>query len=163
MRRHMISVVGLCSSAPSGGMSTTPAELSQQDIAAIKAIGGQWTKAQLAADWTAIGGLFADNAALFPANQPIVDGKVAVLNFLKGFPKLTAFTAVSADVGGRGDFAYDRGTYTFTTAEAPNAPSVSEKGTYLAIEQKQSDGSWKVTRDIWHSDSPVAPPQKAKR
>jgi ketosteroid isomerase-like protein len=159
----MISAVGLAVVGLVAGCQQPPAELSQQDIAAIKAVSGKWASAQLAADWTAMGGLLADNAALFPANLSMVDGKAATLNFLKGFPKLTAFTAVSADVGGRGDFAYDRGTYAFTTAAAPNAPSVSEKGTYLAIEQKQSDGSWKVTRDIWHSDSPVAAPPKAKR
>lgn len=164
MRRRMSWMVGIgMAGLVAGCQPPAPAELSQQDIAAIKAVSGKWTSAQLAADWTAMGALFADNVAVFPANMPIVDGKAAVLTFLKGFPKLTAFTATPAEVGGSGNFAYDRGTYSFTTAAAPNAPAMTETGTYLAIDQKQAGGSWKVTRDIWHSDSPATPPAPAKK
>lgn len=146
-----------------GCQQPQPAGLSQQDISAIKTISGKWTKAQLASDWTSLGALFADNVSFNPPNQAMVDGKEAAMNFMKGFPKLTEFTAVSNDVGGGGDFAYDRGVYSFTTAAAPGAPAATEKGTYLAIEQKQADGSWKVTRDIWHSDSPAPPAPPAKK
>ena len=164
MRRSVNWPIGLALVVFSAGcQQSQSAELSQQDVTAIKANTGTWTKAQLAADWAAMDGLFADNVSLFPPNLPAVEGKGATMNFLKGFPKLTAFTAISADVGGRGDVAYDRGIYSFTTAPAPGAPSTSERGTYLAIEQKQADGSWKVTRDIWHSDSPAGAPAPAKK
>jgi ketosteroid isomerase-like protein len=137
------------------------AELSEQDITALKGISGKWTKAQVASDWSAMESLFADNVALFPANMAPVQGKEAVMTFLKGFPKLSAFTATPAEVGGSGDVSYDRGTYSFTTAAAPNAPSMTETGIYLAISKRQADGTWKVMRDIWHSDSPAPAPAPA--
>jgi len=164
MRRQMRWAAGLAAVvAGMGCQPSQPAELSQQDIAAIQAIAGKWTTAQMAADWTAMGGLLADNIALFPPNLAPVEGRDAAMKFLQGFPKLSAFTASSVDVSGRGDLAYDRGTYTFTTEAAPNAPSMSETGTYVAILRRQADGSWKVTRDIWHSDSPAPPPAAAAK
>jgi len=164
MRCRMSWALGLVMAGlVAGCQQPQPAELSPQDLAAIKAISGKWTKAQMAADWAGMAAMFGDGVTFFPANMPPVSGNDAALNFLKGFPKLTSFTATALDVGGSGDMAYDRGTYSFTTAPAPNAPSVTETGTYLAIDKKQADGSWKVTRDIWHSDSPAPAPAPAKK
>jgi ketosteroid isomerase-like protein len=90
-----------------------------------------------------------------------VTGKDAAMTFMKGIPKLTAFTAAPVEVGGSGNISYDCETYSFTTAVAPKAPSMTETGTYLAIGQKQADGTWKVMRDVWHSDSPAPAPSAA--
>jgi len=37
-----------------------------------------------------------------------------------------------------------------------------ERGKYLTIWHKQADGTWKVVRDMFNSDLPLAAPAKAK-
>lgn len=138
-------------------------ELTPADITALKAAPVKWTSSQMASDWAAMETMLAENIALYPPNGAPVEGKANALAFLKGFPKLTVFTAHSMDTGGNGDIGYDRGTYTFTTAEAPGAPSMTESGTYIAISQREADGSWKVLKDIWHSDAPAPAAPAAKK
>jgi hypothetical protein len=37
-----------------------------------------------------------------------------------------------------------------------------ERGKYLTIWHKQADGTWKVVRDMFNSDLPLAAPAKAR-
>jgi ketosteroid isomerase-like protein len=50
-----------------------------------------------------------------------------------------------------GDLGYSTGTYTATFGE------MTDKGKYVTIWRKQSDGSWKVTEDMFNSDLPMLP------
>ena len=62
------------------------------------------------------------------------------------------------EVEGAGDLAYARGTYEMDVA-VPGAPApVHDKGKFIEIWKKQSDGSWKVARDIFNSDLPMESP-----
>jgi ketosteroid isomerase-like protein len=60
-----------------------------------------------------------------------------------------------AELEGRGDVAYARGSYSMKIA-VPGAPApVDEKGKYVEIWRRQADGSWKLARDIFNSDLPL--------
>ena len=53
-----------------------------------------------------------------------------------------------------GDFAYETGLYSVNMKHKGQAP-VSDKGKYIVIWEKQSDGQWLMDKDIWNSDLPV--------
>jgi ketosteroid isomerase-like protein len=59
---------------------------------------------------------------------------------------------------GSGDLAYLRGTYSMTFS-IPGVPTpIEEQGKFRQIYRKQSDGSWKMTREIYNSDLPLPTP-----
>ena len=58
---------------------------------------------------------------------------------------------------GRDGLAYARGTYSYTMG--PRAPSQGgDRGAWIKIYEKQSDGTWRIKRNIWNSSRPL--PQK---
>lgn len=54
------------------------------------------------------------------------------------------------EVASAGDLAYVTGTY----EDKPKDKGSADRGKYLAVWKKQSDGSWKMVADIWNSDLP---------
>ena len=58
-----------------------------------------------------------------------------------------------AEIEGRGDLAYVRGTYTMTLHPDGAPEPVEDAGKYLEIRRKQSDGSWLYVADMFNSDN----------
>ncbi len=124
------------------------------DANAIRQSVKDFTTSMLAGQWDTWTGLLTDDVAFLPPNGTIVSGKAAVRAFGEAFPKLTAFTAEAVDIAGSGDVAYTRGTYALT-ANPAGAPPMQDKGKWLGIYRKQTDGSWKLSYDVWNSDLPL--------
>jgi ketosteroid isomerase-like protein len=70
-------------------------------------------------------------------------------------PTVHAITVDVAEIEGRGDLAYIRGTYSETLSFGGNEP-VDLEGKYVWILKKQADGSWLVTVGISNSNQPPA-------
>ena len=104
-------------------------------------------------------GYTADVIAM-PAHHALVSGKDAVLAYNREFlSQMSAkLTLTPAETIVAGDWGYDRGTYTMTLTPKAGGTPITDTGKYLVIIQKQTDGSWKVTRDIDNSDQPLPPP-----
>jgi len=129
-----------------------------KDVAAIKAMSTAWSTAQTAGDVAALTGLFADDAVrLFP-NTPMIVGKEAI-----GRPLEEAAARyrqeevdVAEDVRVVGDLAYARGTYVYkATPKVPGEAVIDDKGKWVTVYRRQSDGSWKIIIDIPNSDLPA--------
>lgn len=74
-------------------------------------------------------------------------------------PKELFVPRISATVARAGDLAVFEAPYTFTI-NVPNAPTTTERGTWIAIFKRQDDGSMKPWRSI-ASDGPPAKPAGA--
>lgn len=95
-------------------------------------------------------------------NGPVLQGRAAVRQWVSGFAGMASFTAPVIEVGGAGSVGYARGTYAF--AMGPTAAmQLSDRGNWLTIYERQSDGSWRIKRNIWNSDQPVPAPAPASR
>ena len=57
-----------------------------------------------------------------------------------------------------GDLGYHSGSYVVKDA----AGTVVDSGNYLAVMQRQADGSWLMIRDTWYSDRPPPAPPAAE-
>ncbi len=57
----------------------------------------------------------------------------------------------SVEVARSGDLAYETGTYDFVSTDK-KGKSNDEKGKFVVVWKKQSDGSWKVVVDIDNPD-----------
>ena len=138
-----------------------PAGFSAADRTAIRQSDDNSVKLMNAKDWKGALAVYAEDAIEMPSNGAPVQGKAAIQTWLEAFPPFSNFQEQSSEIEGQTDLAYDRGTYTMTLTPAGAAP-IMDRGKYLTIWRKQADGTWKVVRDIFNSDVPLAAPTKAK-
>lgn len=128
--------------------------LSEQDTAAIREMLDSYAANVRAQDWTALISHYTDDAIRMPPNEPMHDGKAAIMAWLEAFQPVTGFTLTPQAIDGRGDLAYARGAFTLDMAP-PDADPVSMVGKWHAIYERQADGSWLCVSDIWNTDVPM--------
>jgi ketosteroid isomerase-like protein len=89
-----------------------------------------------------------------PPNESMIEGHAAITADFDALPPVTGFTLTPQVVAGEGDLAYARGAFTLDVAP-PDAEPVHTVGKWLAIYERQPDGSWLCVSDIWNSDLPL--------
>jgi ketosteroid isomerase-like protein len=94
---------------------------------------------------------YTEDAIVLPPNAHAVQGRMAIMEFLKSFPEITKFSNKLVEIGGRDDCAWVYGTYSMTLSP-PDAAPMDDVGKYIEVWHKQEDGVWKVTHDIFNSD-----------
>jgi ketosteroid isomerase-like protein len=67
-------------------------------------------------------------------------------------------TIATVEVDGRGDIAYEVGTYTFTKQDG----TVLDHGKFIVV-WKLVEGEWQVHRDIYNSSVPPPAAQEVKQ
>ena len=132
--------------------------LSESDRMAIRQADETDMKMMNAKDWQGDLVLYEDDAIELPPNQAAVQGKAAIQAWDEAFPPFSNFQGQSLEIEGRGDLAYDRGTYSMTITP-PGATPIEDHGKYLSIWRKQAGGLWKVSRVMFNSDLPVPAPK----
>ena len=127
--------------------------LPEEDIAAIRANNDTYVERTLAGDFASVAALFAEDAVILPPNESMVQGRPAILAYLEAYPTITEFQATVEEVGGQGSMGFARGTYSLTAEGMPDP--IQDTGKWLTIDEKQPDGSWLATTQIWNSDLPL--------
>jgi uncharacterized protein (TIGR02246 family) len=130
--------------------------LSEEDVAAIRAVPQSYAEAVLASDWAAVASHYTEDALRLPPNALPIEGRAAIQAAYEGLPRtFTEFSSTPLEIDGRGDLAYVRGTATLTFAVEGVSEPVSDTVKYLEILRKQSDGEWLISRICWNSDLPL--------
>ena len=144
--------------------SNSPApDTREADARAVRDVEAAWVKDIGAKDVEKFVAYYADDAILLMPNAPAVNGKDAIRAALKPMladPNFSlTFRSNRAEASKGGDIVYTTGSYTMT-ASAPKNPksAATDKGKYLTVFKKQSDGSWKAIADMINSDLPLAQP-----
>lgn len=146
------------------GCSGTPApppDTSAADQKAIKDLETAWSGEYASKDLDKIAGHYADDASLMIADMPVMKGKDAIRAGLKDLLSdknlALSFATSSVDSSKSGDLAYSQGTYIMTSTSPKTKKPVTEKGKYVTVYRKQTDGSWKAVADINNADAPAVP------
>jgi uncharacterized protein (TIGR02246 family) len=162
MRREYVAgcAVGLfllltgCSDTPA-----PPADTSAADLKAIREGEVAWSADFGSNDVDKIVSHYADDATLMMPGMPIIMGRDAIRS---GVTQMYAdknlalsFTTATAQVAKGSDLAYTQGTYSMTMTNPKTKKLVTEKGKYLTVYKKQSDGTWKAVEDINNADAPA--------
>jgi uncharacterized protein (TIGR02246 family) len=130
---------------------------------ALRDLDAEWSKAAVAKDLDKTVSYYSDDAIVLPPNGPAATTKEAIRNVWKDIlntPSLViSWKTTRVEVSGAGDMACVSGTYELTTKDA-TGKSVSDRGKYLVVWEKQADGTWKAGADMWNSDLPAAPAEK---
>jgi ketosteroid isomerase-like protein len=113
-----------------------------------------WDVAQNANDVDGLMALYGGDPVAMPPEIPEVAGMDAVRGLWTEF---VAGTQDNDNVlqGFRvsGDVAVIWGTYTTNPAEGEEG--ITAAGKWVALVEREADGSWKVVRNIWNTDSPT--------
>lgn len=98
--------------------------------------------------------LWADNGVQMPPGFPPVLGKEEIRK--RNQAVLDRFTfdlrITNEEIGVADDWAFARGTYKATLTPKHGGERTHVDGKYLTIFKRQSDGSWKIYRDIFNSN-----------
>lgn len=134
----------------------TPMTLPAADADAIRAAAAAYVTAMRDTAYEQWADMYTADALLLPPNMPPVQGREAMIAMVRSFPPVTAFDLRPIEIEGRGDLAYAYGRFTMTFS-MPGGAAAPDSGKYIEIWRKQSDGGWKIARDMFNSDIPMTP------
>ena len=93
---------------------------------------------------------YADCAEIVAANGDVIRGRRAIIDWFERFPPVSDWRMFDLQIDGAGELAWVRGRYTMTLS--PRAKLPFDKGQYLEIWRKQSDGRWQAVRKVFTSE-----------
>ena len=160
MLRNIKAITCLAAALLTSGCSNTSAPLpdtSAADLAAVKNVETAWVKDAATKDPDKWASYFTeDGSGLYPGG-PTLNGKAAVraaMAPLMSDPNFSlTFQSTRAVASKGGDMVYSQGTYVMTTTDPKTKQPVTDKGKFLTVYMRQSDGSWKAVADTFNSDS----------
>ena len=158
----LIAVAILASScAPTVAPDTRAA-----DERAIRALDEQWSATAAKNDLDGTVAFYAEDAVLLPPNAPVATDRKLIRESWAGL--LGPNTAVSwkvskAEVAKSGELGYLYGTYQLSIKDPKGGPTINDRGKFLEVWKKQSDGKWKCIVDTYNSDIPVPAAPEAKK
>src|SRR5690242_9391199 len=114
--------------------------LTEADRSALRAATDAQGKALIAADWPRFVATFTPDVVRMPPEQPIVQGRDVVLQWLKSFPPISEDRNTIDAIEGNHDVAYLRGRNVITLQVNGKPTQVRFK--WLGVYRRQRDGSW---------------------
>jgi uncharacterized protein (TIGR02246 family) len=98
--------------------------------------------------------VWAPDGVLMPPHHPSLHGREAIAGYFHDLFSRSRlrFTFTSSHIELAGDIALERVTYTAVIWTGVEASPIDDVGKGLHVYRRQSDGSWKLTHDIWNSE-----------
>jgi ketosteroid isomerase-like protein len=107
-------------------------------------------------DASAVGALYTEDALLMPPNTEIIRGRDGTTKFWDGAVKMGVRDAVldTLELHHKGDTLEEVGNYTLSIHPQGQEP-FEDKGKYVVLWKQDTDGTWRLHRDIWNSSLPA--------
>ena len=103
-----------------------------------------------------VNAFYAEDAQVFPPSQPLVSGREAIKQLWRAMvPLLQRVTLTTTRIEASGELAYGTGTYEMTLSQ-PDGSAVEDRGKYVVVYRRQTDGSYRAVADIFNSSRPAA-------
>src|SRR5215472_4057662 len=132
----------------------------------LRDLDGEWARAAAAKDLERTIAYYSDDAIVLPPNAASAATKETIRNVWKdllGSPGLViTWNPARVQLATSGEMAWVSGTYELTMNDASGKP-VNDRGKYLEVWGKQSDGNWKCSADMWNSDLAASAPAAAEK
>jgi uncharacterized protein (TIGR02246 family) len=152
-RLHIIAVLAFATNC-----TRTPVTSHEADVNAVQEDQAQWLKDFQSKDLDKIVSHFSDDAIIVDNGDPPVRGREAAKNIYRAFPADPAssltFSPSLIEVSKSGDLAYVVGTYSSVKTVPQTQKTAEQRGSYVSIYKKQTDGTWKDVADIGASELP---------
>ena len=140
------------------GCSTETQPSFADDLAAITGFNERYLAAINNEDIAALSALTTDGHVMLPPNQEPVVGKAANDAMNGGAFERYEFSETWQPVETviDGDLAFQRGTFTTIATPRGAGDRLEVKGSFMRIYQRQPNGEWRMTRDMFNSSTPLA-------
>lgn len=101
--------------------------------------------------------LYTDDAVVMPQNSEPVAGTDAIRAWWEHGKelRLSRLDLETTDLEVSGDFGVETGRYTVTLQPDTTAAPITDRGNYLVVWKRDSDGRWKLHRDIFNTSLPA--------
>ena len=140
--------------SPQSEAAAISEKLTEEERSTLTQFTNDIIAAYLSGDKDAILALFTEDAVLMPPGAPTIVGREGISGFVDAFPKMTKFEVGMEEMKKIGaNRALVRGTLDIML-QIPEAGDVPMIGKFVAIRERQPDGSWKLTHDIFNSSTP---------
>ncbi len=127
----------------------------------IKKLAKTLSEQMVSGNWTVEH--YAKDAISLPNNSPMLEGieaiKASQEQMKAAGVKFTSFTATPTKIWVNGNQVTEIGTYELSLTMPQMPAPIKDKGKYLTIWEKQSDGSLKIKVDTWNTDLMPGAPQ----
>ena len=130
------------------------AELTDEDRAAITALGDRYLQALVDDDVTALASLFVEDGIRLVNNGAVTRGRAAIQAIGSFASDFISFRTDNITIGGQGDLAYSWMDYDLTLVALEGAEPSTNYGRFLTVMRKQPDGSWLFVAVLWNSRPP---------
>jgi uncharacterized protein (TIGR02246 family) len=153
-RLHIIVVLAFATSC-----TRTQVTAREAGVNAVREDQAQWLKDFQSKDLDKIVSHFSDAAIIIDNGDPPVRGREAAKNIYRAFAADPAssltFSPSLIEVSKSGDLAYVVGSYSSVKTVPQTQKTAEERGSYVSIYQKQTDGTWKDVADIGAPELPA--------
>jgi ketosteroid isomerase-like protein len=139
------------------GCSTDTQPSFADDVVAITAFNERYLKSINDEDIAALSALTTDGHVMLPPNREPVVGKAANDAMNGGAFERYDFreTWVPVETVIDGDLGFQRGTFTVIATPKGDGDRLEVNGSFLRIYQRQANGEWRMTRDMFNSSAPL--------
>lgn len=98
-----------------------------------------------------------DDVVLIAPNAPAMEGKAQVGSWVQGYFDAveTTWAKSSVEFVVSDDWAFERYVYTAVDRMRDGGPVLLDRGNGINIYRLESDGVWRVARDVWATSAPA--------
>jgi uncharacterized protein (TIGR02246 family) len=135
----------------------------ERDVEALIRLQKQVDSAIVAGETERYLTLLSDDAVLMPPNGAPVIGKDAIRLWNQAMFKqfrIQSYSSADDEVVVAGDWAFRRASVDWTVASTAGGEPVRDSAKYIIIYRRETDGSWRVARDIWNSNGQPQPTRR---
>lgn len=116
----------------------------------------QWSQSAATRNADSVASYYALSAIAYAPSEPAAIGQEAAKKVWASYFADSTFSISwqtdHAGVAKSGDLGFTAGSYQ-DSFKGPDGKLVNEKGKYVCVWAKQSDGTWKAIHDIWNADT----------
>jgi ketosteroid isomerase-like protein len=105
--------------------------------------------------------LMAGDVVLMPPSEPVLNGAAAVRTWYDGLTtqlRTSSLVISDREVRMGGEWVTEVAGYEWTLRPVAGGADMTERGSYVQIWHRESDGRYLLTRELWNSTVPLATP-----
>ena len=129
--------------------------LTEADVAEVHRMFEPHREAILSRDFDALLTLYTEDAVVLAPHSPPLVGRDAIKAWAASGPIIKSFEWTVEEIVGQGDMAFVRGRYKMSMEMVGLSEIINDKGSFIEIRQRQTDGKWLLARDIFNTDLPM--------
>jgi len=126
------------------------------DVEAIDALAEREMAAFTEGNTAELEAIFAADAIIMPPGEPALSGLPDAVSWTEALHEEIDLEGgyASTDVTVSGDLAVQRYTGQLTMTPKAGGDAMTEAVKGIHVLERQADGSWKITQDVWNMDAP---------